>query len=106
MPRTPRRENTARNARNRLMIDHSPPRDMRKRKFQKLDRTSGGQQSYSSGINAFTTRPVASVSRSMQTSSLAQLPIGNVEGHHDIPGSLPVKNKVRLLFRALILRIV
>ena len=101
MPRAPPRENTARNARNRLMIDHSPPRDMRKRKFQKLGRTASRQARDSSGSKAFTTGLVSSISQASQSNISTTFSACNEESSQDIPGSLPVKNKVFRIFHFL-----
>ena len=98
MPRAPRRENTARNVRNRLMIDHSPPRDMRKRKFQKLDRTSSTHSRDPPGCKTFTTGPVPSIPQATSRNISTQLSTCNGEAGDDLPGSLPVKNKVCHLF--------
>ena len=102
MPRLPAREQTARHARNRLMVDHSPPRDARKRKFQKLDRPSTTHRSQ--GASSFSTlQKIAVPSPSGAVQSVPQHTIAvaaeGVSFHdldHDAPGSLPVKNKVCL----------
>ena len=101
MPRAPPRENTARNARNRLMIDHSPPRDMRKRKFQKLGRTSSRQATDSPGPKTFMTSLVPSIPQASPSNISTKFSACNEESSQDIPGSLPVKNKVFRIFHFL-----
>ena len=95
MPRLPTKENTASRARNRLMVDHSPPRDARKRKFQKLDRKSR-QEGYV-GPRASTIPKGQSSSYVTSRSKLVN-PFANVEGDdNERAGPLPVKNKVCVL---------
>ena len=96
MPRLPTKENTASRARNRLMVDHSPPRDARKRKFQKLDRKSR-QEGYV-GLRASTIPKGRSSSYVTSTSKLIN-PFFNVEGDdNERAGPLPIKNKVCVLY--------
>ena len=100
MPRHPARENTARNVRNRLMVDHSPPRDMRKRKFQKLDRISGANDRDFLRNRNLTAVSAPLPSPSTPTDSAVNATPYHGEDDHDIQGSLPVKTKVFCLFRS------
>ena len=74
------------------MVDHSPPRDARKRKFQKLDRVPGGQNRGIVGSKVPTTPrgPVA------PHNTPKSQPISTYVGRDERgkPESLPVKNKV------------
>ena len=104
MRRHPARENTARNARNRFMVDHSPPRDMRKRKFQKLERISGGEDRDFLRSRNPTAGSTPLRSRFTTTSSAVNV-IPYNEDDTNIQGSLPVKSKVFCLFYSYLMSI-
>ena len=93
------RQNTAHNARNRLMVDHSPPRDIRKRKFQRLDRTPRNQHRDPLGGKVSTAGLGSSNSQATTRDRPQEFATSYGESHHEVSGSLPVKNKVCLLFQ-------
>ena len=84
------------------MIDRSPPRDSRKRKYQKLDRTSLTQHRDVHGSRTYTT----GVQSASQTTTKTQ-PVGSniFDGgdDRDISNPLPVKTKVCLSRRTFML---
>lgn len=101
MSRRPPRENTARSARNRLMVDHSPPRDIRKRKFEKLNRSSGGQHRDLHGSQAFGRAMVQPLPQAIPGDrSVGSTPCTG-QDREGIPATLPVKNKVFILSSSL-----
>ena len=80
------------------MVDHSPPRDARKRKFQQLERIYTKEHGNAARPRTLPTPLGQSSNRTM--------PIGQLGGYfnygagddNEAPGSLPVKTKVCLLY--------
>lgn len=86
------REETSRKALSRLLVDHSPPPGLRKRKRQKVDRTSG---SSSSVPNVEThTHPQNGGTGKREQSNTGDQNVEATTVDHHVPEKPPVKNKV------------
>ena len=84
------REQTSRKALSRLLVDHSPPPGIRRRKRQRVDRTSG----YTSSVPKEGTNPeTRGTGKTEQLATGARNPeLARVD--YNVPPKLPVKNKV------------